>query len=57
MVYLLASLPDSFGVLVTVLEVSADVPKMDVVVERLLHDERKMNGRSDGVSGVERLLQ
>ncbi len=37
MVYLLASLPDSFGVLVTALEVSPDVPTMDAVTERLLH--------------------
>ena len=36
-VYLLASLPESFGVLVTALEASTDVPKMDVVTERLLH--------------------
>ena len=34
-VYLLASLPDSFGVLVTALEASPDVPTMDVVNERL----------------------
>ena len=42
-VYLLASLPDSFGVLVTALEASPDVPTMDVVTEHLLHQERKIN--------------
>lgn len=41
-VYLLASLPDSFGVLVTALEASSEVPKMDMVSERLLHEERKV---------------
>ncbi len=37
MVYFLASLPDSFGVLVTALEASPDVPTMDAVTESLLH--------------------
>ena len=41
-VYLLASLPESYGVLVTALEASTDVPKMDVVTERLLHEDRNM---------------
>lgn len=36
-VHLLASLPDSFNVLVTALEASVDVPKMEVVTEQLLH--------------------
>ena len=40
-VHLLASLPDSYGVLVTALEASSEVPKMEVVTERLLHEERK----------------
>ena len=40
-IYLLVSLPESFGVLVTALEASATVPAMDVVMERLLHEERK----------------
>ena len=42
---LLASLPESFGVLITALEASSEVPKMDVVMERLLHEERKHKGR------------
>ena len=40
-IYLLASLPESFGVLVTALEASATDTAMDVVLERLLHEERK----------------
>ena len=40
-VHLLASLPDSYNVLVTALEANADVPNMEVVTERLLHEERK----------------
>ena len=40
-VYVLASLPDSYNVLVTALEANAEVPKMEVVTERILHQERK----------------
>ena len=40
-VYLLARLPDSYNVLVTALEASAEVPKLGVVTERILHQERK----------------
>ena len=47
-VYLLASLPDSFGVLVTALEANPEVPKMEVVTERLLHEERKLLKRESG---------
>ena len=46
-VQLLASLPDSYNVLVTALEANAEVPKMEVVTERLLHEERKMKNRGD----------
>lgn len=44
-VYLLASLPESYSVLVTALEASADVPSLAVVTERLLHEEAKMKTR------------
>ncbi len=37
-VHLLASLPESYSMLVTALEA---VPKMEVATERLLHEERK----------------
>ena len=40
-VYLLASLPDSFSKLVTALEANEEVPKMEVVTEWILHAERK----------------
>ncbi len=39
-VYFLASLPDSFGVLGTVLEASPGMLTVDVVTERLLHQEQ-----------------
>ena len=32
----------SFSVLVTALEASSDVPKMENVIERLLHEEQKL---------------
>ena len=50
-VQLLASLPDSFNMLVTALEANAVVPDMDVVTERILHEERKMKNRDDSGNG------
>ena len=44
-VYLLASLPESYNVLVTALEASVEVPALAVVTERLLHEEGKMKSR------------
>lgn len=41
-VHLLASLPDSYSMLVTALEACAEVPRMEMVTERLLHEERKL---------------
>ena len=52
-VYLLASLPDSYNVLVTALEASEEVPKMAVVTERLLHEEKKMQLRFDSSANEE----
>ena len=40
-VYLLASLPDSFNTLVTALEANEEVLKMEIVTERILHAESK----------------
>ena len=40
-VHLLASLPKSYNTLVTALEASPDVPKMDIVTEKLLYQESK----------------
>ena len=51
-VYLLASLPDSYSMLVTALETNAEVPKMELVTERLLHEERKVKDRGDDASSV-----
>ena len=45
-VYLLASLPERYNVLVTALEASPEVPAFAVVTERLLHEESKMKNRS-----------
>ena len=48
-VYLLASLPESFDVLVTAhaLEANEAVPKMEAVIERLIHvhEEHKLKDR------------
>ena len=41
-VHLLASLPKSYDMLVTALEASTDVPKLETVIERLVHEERKL---------------
>ena len=41
-VHLLASLPPSLDALVTALEASEDVPKMEMVTERLLREEIKL---------------
>lgn len=54
-VYPLASLPDSYNVLVTALEASEEVPKLAVVTERLLHEEKKMKIRSD-ISAAEEAM-
>ena len=45
-IQLLASLPESYSMLVTALEALPDVPEMETVVERLRHEERKVNDRS-----------
>ena len=37
-IYLLVSLPDSFSTLVTALEANEEVPKMEIVTERILHE-------------------
>ena len=48
-VFLLASLPESYNVLVTALESSAEVPRLEVVNELLRHHETKLQtGSSEG---------
>ena len=51
-VYLLASLPESYNVLVTALEANEDVPKLEVVTERILHQERKSKEKGQNGDGV-----
>ena len=55
-VHLLASLPDSYDMLVTALEANSEaVPKMEIVTERLLHEERKMKEKGTGEDGQKAL--
>ena len=49
-VYLLTSLPDSFNTLVTALEAGGDIPNMEVVTERLLHEDKRHH--SAGTEGA-----
>ena len=49
-VYLLASLPETYNVLVTALEAHADVPKLEVVTERILHQEWNFSDKSGSSS-------
>ena len=44
-VYLLGSLPDSYEMLVTALEANTEVPNMETVIERLLHEEQKLRNQ------------
>ena len=55
-VHLLASLPESYGVLVSALEASSKVPKMDVVTERLLHEEQKQKEKNSHESSSKALF-
>ena len=50
-VHLLASLPESYNMLVTALEASVEVPKLELVTERLLHEERKLRDREGATAG------
>lgn len=52
--YLLASLPDSFNMLVAALEANEDVPKIEVATERLLHAERKQKEKLSSDSSGEK---
>ena len=44
--YLLASLPEMYDMLVIALEANTDVPNMETVIERLLYEEQKMRDRT-----------
>ena len=54
-VYLLASLPECYNVLVTALEASPKVPELSIVTERLLHEEKKIKSRVTESSNEEAL--
>ena len=47
---------ESFNMLVTVLEANTDIPSMDVVTERLLHEERKLKDREGSGSSHEKAM-
>ena len=52
-VYLLASQPESYRVLMTALEANEDAPKLEVVTKRILHQERKLKDRSGASLSIE----
>ena len=52
-VQIFASLPESYNMLVTALEANSEVPKMEVVMERLLHEERKLKERTTATNSEE----
>ncbi len=55
-VHLLASLPESYSTLVTALEANPEVPKMEVVTERLLHEERKQKDKEGSAGPFKALI-
>ena len=46
-VHLLASLPESFNILVTALKANPYIPKMENVTEHLVHEEQKIKGQEE----------
>ena len=56
-VHFLASLPDLYYMLVTALEACVEVPKMETVIKRLLHEERKLaDGKSSYRNDGEKVM-
>ena len=53
---LLTSLPDSYNMLVTAIEANAEVPKIEVVTERLLHKEWKLKEQTAVDANSERAM-
>ena len=51
-VQLLASLPESYDMLVTALEASPEVPNLEIVTERLLHEETKQRDKESSTTEV-----
>ena len=56
-VTLLASLPESYNVLVTALEANPTVPEMEVVTERLQHEETKLKLRENDLEEKAMLMR
>ena len=55
-VYMLASLPDSFNTLVTALEANEEVPKMEIVTERILYAESKQKEKLNSDTSGEKAM-
>ena len=51
-VHLLASLPESYDMLVTALEASPEVPKLEIVTEKLLDEETKKRDKESSTTEV-----
>ena len=51
-VYLLANLSEFYNVLVTALKASVDVLRLEVVTERILHQERKLKDKGQNTEGA-----
>ena len=49
---LVASLPESHDMLATALEASTEVPKLEIVTEKLLHDETKQRDEESSTTEV-----
>ena len=50
---ILTSLPESYNMLVTAFEASSEVPKIEIVTERLLNEERKIKEKRGGGRGIQ----
>ena len=50
-VHILASLPDKYNMLVTAFEACSEVPRLEVVTEKLLNEERKIREKTGGSFG------
>ena len=55
-IYLLASLPDSYNTLVTALEAQEQVPSWEMVTEKLLNEEFKLKSKSNSTESHDALV-
>ena len=51
-VHILTSLPESYNMLVTAFEASSEVPRIEIVTERLLNEEKKIKEKRSTSSGL-----